>query len=93
MPTQAWAPLLLRLNCPWRAPTAAAMVRSTMLGPSASIGAVRLVVPTHATSSSAAAVPAWTPTTEQAGSLFVALRIKKNTLPNEKVFRFEGVNH
>ena len=40
--------LPLRLNCPWRATAATAMVRSAMLGPTASIGAVRLAAPIRA---------------------------------------------
>jgi hypothetical protein len=68
--------LPLRLNCPWRASAASAMVRSAMLGPWASIGAVRLMAPYHATSTSIAVpMPVWTPTFEQSDSLYVALRI------------------
>ena len=50
--------LPLRLNCPWRAAATAAMVRSTLLGPSASIGAVRLAAPVRATWPLVAAMPA-----------------------------------
>ena len=67
--------LPLRLNCPWRAAATAAVVRSTVLGPTATIGAVRLAAPIRATWTLVAAMPACTPTIEQAGSLFVALRI------------------
>ena len=35
--------------CPWRATATTAMVRSTMLGPTATIGAVRLAAPIRAT--------------------------------------------
>jgi hypothetical protein len=58
------------LNCPWRAAAAAAMVRSAMWGPSATIGAV-----TPTSSTSTAAVPTCSASTEQAGSLCVASRI------------------
>jgi len=51
------------------------MVWSAMVVPTASIGAVRLVVLILATLASIAALPALTPTTERAGTLFVALRI------------------
>lgn len=53
------------------------MVRSSMLVPLATIGAVRLAAPIRATSTSIAAMPIWTPFTEQTAPLFVALRIKK----------------
>lgn len=43
--------------CPWRATATTAMVRSTMLVPTATIGAVRLAAPTRATSTSTAAMP------------------------------------
>ena len=46
-----------------------------MSGPSAAIGAVRLAVPIHATSSSTPAMPTCTTTTEHTDLLFVALRI------------------
>ena len=67
--------LPLRLNCPWRALAAAAMVRSTMLGPTAAIGAVRLAAPIRAACSLVAALPSWAPTIERTGALYVALRI------------------
>ena len=51
------------------------MVRSAVSVPTATIGAVRLVAPIRATSTSAAALPAGAPITERAGTLFVALRI------------------
>jgi hypothetical protein len=41
------------------------MVRSAMSGPTATIGAVRLVAPMRANSISTAAMPTCTPTTEQ----------------------------
>ena len=60
-----------RLSCPWRATAAAAaMVRSTVSGPTATIGAVRLVVPIRATSTSTAALPPCGTGTELAASLF-----------------------
>jgi len=43
--------------CPWRATATTAMVRSTMWGPTATIGAVRLMAPTPTTSTSTAAMP------------------------------------
>ena len=64
-----------RLNCPWRASASAAMVRSPMSGPAASIGAVQLAARMLATSTSLAAMPAWAPAFEQTEALFVALRI------------------
>ena len=67
--------LPLRLNCPWRASAAAAVVRSAVLGPSATIGAVRLAAPFRATCTLIAAVPPWTPAFERTGALYVALRI------------------
>ena len=67
-----------RLNCPWRATATAAMVRSTVSVPMASIGAVRLMVSVRGTFSSIAAMPSWTTTTERAEALCAALRI--NTL-------------
>ena len=67
--------LPLRLNCPWRAAAATAMVRSTMLGPSAAIGAVRLAAPIRAACSLVAAMPTCTPAFERTGALYVALRI------------------
>ena len=48
--------LPLRLNCPWRASATTAMVRSSMLGPAATIGAVRLAAPIRATWTLLAAV-------------------------------------
>ena len=62
--------------CPWRATATTAMVRSTMSGPTASIGAVRLVVPTHAASTSTAAMPTYATAPERTASLFAALRIR-----------------
>ena len=67
--------LPLRLNCPWRAAAATAMVRSALLGPSATIGAVRLTAPIRATCTLIAAMPTCTPSVGQADSLSVALRI------------------
>ena len=67
--------MLPRLNCPWRATATTPVVRSPVSGPAATIGAVRLVVPMPASSPSSTAVPACTTTTEQAASLFAALRI------------------
>ena len=64
-----------RLYCPWRAAASTAMVRSTLLVPAATIGAVRLAAPIRAASTSTAALPAWTAATEPTGSLCVALRI------------------
>ena len=61
--------------CPWRATATTAMVRSTMLGLTATIGQVRLVAPMPGTSTSIAAIATSTPTTEQTETLFVALRI------------------
>ena len=73
MPQVLWP---LRLNCPWRAcAAAAAMVRSTISVPAASIGAVQLAASMLATSTSIAALPACTPTFEPTDSLYVALRI------------------
>jgi len=46
-----------RLSCPWRASAPTAMVRSAVSVPTATIGAVRLVVPVHAPWASTAAVP------------------------------------
>ena len=67
--------LPLRLNCPWRATATTAVVRSAMLGPTSTIGAVRLAAPVRAACSLVAAVPAWPPTIERTDSLCVALRI------------------
>lgn len=72
------APLAPRLNCPWRASAAPAMVRSALSVHSAAILAVRLALPVRAPSASGmASMPIWTPATEQAEDLFVALRIDK----------------
>ena len=70
--------LLQHLNSPCQAYATAAMAISAMSIPMAFIGAVRLMIPTHACSYSAAIVPALTSTTVIPASLFVALRI--NTL-------------
>jgi len=43
--------------CPWRATATTAMVHSTMLVPTVTIGAVRLAVLIPATSTSTAAMP------------------------------------
>ena len=51
------------------------MVRSTMWGPTAAIGAVRLVAPSPITSTSTAAMPSCTATAERTVTLYVALRI------------------
>ena len=64
-----------RLNCPLPAAATAAMVRSTLLAPTASIGQVQWMVPTHGACSSTAAVPTWAATTARPGTLCVALRI------------------
>ncbi len=64
-----------RLNCPWRATAASAMVRSTMSVPTATIGAVQLAARMLAASASVAALPTWPPTIELTDSLYVALRI------------------
>ena len=56
--TTAQEPLLPRLSCPWRAAATSAVVRSSMLVPTATIGAVRLAAPVRASSTSAAAMPA-----------------------------------
>ena len=70
-------PVLLprRLNCPWQATAATAMVRSAMWVPSASIGLVPWMVPTRGTCTSAAAMPAWAAATGRSATLCVALRI------------------
>ena len=68
--------LPLHLNCPWRATASTAMVRSTMLSPTAAIGAVRLVAPSQATSSSSVPMPLYTPAIARTDSLCVALRIE-----------------
>ena len=80
---QALVLLHLPLNCPWRASAAAAMVRSSMSVPSASIGVLQLAARMLAASSSVAAMPAWSPTSEQSESLYVALRI--DTLISEAI--------
>ena len=67
--------LPLRLNCPWRASASAAVVRSSMLGPAAAIGAVRLAAPSRAPWLLVAALPACTPAVVRTDSLSVALRI------------------
>ena len=67
--------LPLRLDCPWRAFATSAVVRPTMLGPSATIGAVRLAAPVRATCTLIAPLPTWTPAIERTDSLSVALRI------------------
>ena len=51
------------------------MVRSSLSGPTATIGAVRLVVPSHAASTSSATLPSCSTSTEDTASLFAALRI------------------
>ena len=43
--------------CPWRATATTAMVRSTMLVPTATIGAVRLIASVRSASASIAALP------------------------------------
>ena len=67
--------LTLLLNYPWRAAAASAMVRSTLLVPTAAIGAVRLAAPIRAAWALVAALPACSPAIEQAVALYVALRI------------------
>ena len=67
--------LPLRLDCPWRASAASAVVRSALLGPSATIGAVRLAAPLRAACTLIAAMPTWAPAIERTDSLCVALRI------------------
>ena len=62
--------------CPWRATATTAMVRSTMLGPTATIGAVRLAAPIRAACTLIAAMPTCTPAIEQTATLYVALRIE-----------------
>ena len=71
--------LPLRLNCPWRAPATTAMVRSssTLLGTKAAIGAVPLVAPAQALSTSTVPVPVplCSPKVARKVTLCVALRI------------------
>ena len=52
------------------------MVRSAMLVPTATIGAVRLMAPSPTASTFAAAMPACSTTAERTDSLCVALRIR-----------------
>ena len=63
------------LKLPMAGNRTAAMVRSPMSVPTATIGAVRLVALTRATSPSAAAMPSCSTTTERTASLCVASRI------------------
>ena len=67
--------LPLHLNCPWRVAAASAVVRSSMLGPTAAIGAVRLAAPIRAACTFLASMPTCSPTVEPTGALCVALRI------------------
>ena len=68
--------LPLRLNCPWRVAATTSLVRSTMLGPSASIGAVQLAAPTLTTSTSLVRVPeGGASAVIRPESVYVALRI------------------
>ena len=69
--------LPLRLNYLGRASALAAMVRSSKLGQAATIGAVRLVAPTHAPSSSTVAMPTCSANFAGADSLCVVLKISK----------------
>ena len=65
-----------RLNCPWRAAAATAMVRSTIPVTGATIGAVQLAARMLASSTSIAmAAKAFSPAVGQADTLYVALRI------------------
>ncbi len=76
---------LTRLNCPWRATAAAAMVRSTMSVPTATIGAVRLVALSRASSTSTASMPTWATAPERAETLCVASRINPKRSVSELV--------
>ena len=67
--------LPLRLNCPWRAGAAPPVVRSAILGLTATIGAVRLVAPSHADSCSTVLMPFYSTSFARVDTLCVALRI------------------
>ena len=82
-----WGLLPPRLNCPWRATAAAALVRSTMSIPSATIGAVRLVALSRASSTATASIPTWATTPERAETLCVASRIN----PKRSVSGVDGL--
>ena len=87
MQIHRWGLLPPRLNCPWRATASAAMVRSTVSVPAATIGAVRLVALTRASSSSTTAMPTWSTTAERTEPLCVASRIN----PKRSVSVVEGL--
>jgi len=64
-----------RLNCPWRAAAAAAVVCSSMSAPTAAIGRVPLVISSHGAWASIAAQQRCIATNGRTDSLCVALRI------------------
>jgi len=63
-----------RLNCPWQATATAAMVRSTVWVPAASIGLVPWMVQARGACTSTAALPSWAASSGRTDSLCVALR-------------------
>ena len=70
-----------RSNCPFRATAAAAVVRSSLLAPTAAIGRLPFPVLSRGACTSVAAMPTWAATTGRTASLSAALK-SQMLIPN-----------